>query len=165
MHAGKVTGYSVITTAGVPGVVCVCVCVCVCICAYMCVCVVEHHMCVSSLVYWQICPSSIRINWPQWWRTLIYLAWASHWSTHNHTIHHTHTHTHTCAIYHCIPYRTLADTLNIAELRRSKRTMRDQKNSASLRKKASSVQISFQGGREITNVAFKAASITHWSAQ
>ena len=65
---------------------CVCVCVCVCVRSCVCACVCKRergrererilctHACVSSLVYWQICPSSIRLNWPQRCRTLIYLA-------------------------------------------------------------------------------------------
>lgn len=47
---------------------------------YVCACVCVPSCVSPVLVYWQICPSSIRLNWPQWRRTLIYLALASRWS-------------------------------------------------------------------------------------
>ena len=164
MHAGKVIGYSVITTTGVPKVLCVCVCVREC----------YKLTCVSSLVYWQICPSSIRLNWPQWWRTLIYLAWASHWSTsqpHNPSRTHTHTHTPTQSV---ITFRIgpRSTALNMAELHGRKRNNENSDNSAAVSSKVSAQQSlpclseSFRkAGERITNVAFKASSITHWSAQ
>ena len=120
VHAGKVIGYSVITTTRVR--VCVCACVCVCVCEREC----YEITCVSSLVYWQICPSSIRLNWPQWWRTLIYLAWAPHWSTaqpHNPSRAHTHTPTQSVITSHIGPW---SSALNMAELTEVRETMRTQ---------------------------------------
>lgn len=120
-------------------------------------------MCVSSLVYWQICPSSIRPNWSQWWRILIYLAWAS---LINNTAAPSIKHTPTQSLI-AIFCRTLIEGFNKTELHGSTENNEIWNNWFGSQQKAQDTQplvffrIFLWGGERSANVAFKKLLISH----